>query len=170
MVISSQFPQQGGERRPAAFRRDLAMPVPGVTEPTVMIKSEGKERTGSSSGEIKVLLVEDNPGDVGLMRASMEDSLYHKAVTLHADRLQKAVEMVLSEQPDVILLDLGLPDSSGLDTVDRMVKAAGPIPIVVLTGYSDENLGLEGDNNWLPTDQRSAHQPFCAYLSCRPPS
>lgn len=108
-----------------------------------MIKSEGKERTGSPSGEIKVLLVEDNPGDVGLMKASMEDSLYHKVVTLHADRLQKAVEMVMSEQPDVILLDLGLPDSSGLDTVDRMVRAAGPIPIVVLTGYSDESLGLE---------------------------
>ena len=121
----------------------LAIPVPGVTEPMVMIRTEGIEGTGLSSNEIKVLLVEDNPGDVGLMRANLEDSRHHRVMMLHADRLQKAMEIVLHEQPDVILLDLGLPDSSGLDTVDRMVKAAGPIPIVVLTGYSDESLGLE---------------------------
>ena len=108
-----------------------------------MIRSEEKERAGSPNNEIKVLLVEDNPGDVGLMRANLDDSRYHSVSMLHADRLQAAVEMVLSEQPDAILLDLGLPDSSGLDTVDSMVKAAGPIPIVVLTGYSDESLGLE---------------------------
>jgi len=110
-----------------------------------MIRTEGKgrEREGLHSDEVMILLVEDNPGDVGLMKASLEDSQYHHLAVLHADRLQKAVEMVLTEPLDIILLDLGLPDSSGLDTVDRMIKAAGPIPIVVLTGYSDENLGLE---------------------------
>lgn len=123
--------------------RALAEPIPGVMEPTVMIRTEERDRTGSTGNGIKVLLVEDNPGDVGLMRANLEDSHYHGVMMLHADRLQKAVDMVMTHHPDVILLDLGLPDSSGLDTLDGMVKAAGPIPIVVLTGYSDENLGME---------------------------
>ncbi len=110
-----------------------------------MISTERRKngKGGPADDEVKVLLVEDNPGDVGLMRANLEDSQNLKSAILSADRLQKAVEMVPAVLPDIILLDLGLPDSSGLDTVEGMIKAAGSIPIIVLTGYSDENLGME---------------------------
>jgi diguanylate cyclase (GGDEF)-like protein len=57
---------------------------------------------------------------------------------------------------DVVLLDLGLPDSQGLETVEQMVAAAPEIPIVVLTGINDPELGIEavqrGAQDYLPKD------------------
>lgn len=107
-----------------------------------MIILRGREGVKSSDNDIKVLLVEDNPGDVGLMKAGLEDSQYREVRIFHADCLHKAIDIAAKETPDAILLDLGLPDSSGLDTVDNMLRSVGSIPIVVLTGHSDEDLGL----------------------------
>jgi signal transduction histidine kinase len=73
-----------------------------------------------------------------------------------ANTLSKGVDKLGRGRFDVALLDLGLPDSVGLDTVKRAVEAAGDVPIVVLTGLADDRTGLSaidiGAANYLVKD------------------
>jgi diguanylate cyclase (GGDEF)-like protein/PAS domain S-box-containing protein len=91
---------------------------------------------------LRVLLVEDNPGDAELI-----DGLLPKegdtGFTVHCvNKLAEALKQVKTDCFDVILLDLGLPDSVGLDTLLAMRKKADGLPIVVLTGINDDRTGL----------------------------
>jgi two-component system, cell cycle sensor histidine kinase and response regulator CckA len=95
------------------------------------------------SAAIHVLLVEDDDAYATMMQAQLSGSRGRIAVervsTLHA-----AVTALENGTFEGILLDLGLPDSSGLDTVGRLHAATnGVVPIVVLTGQDDESLGLQ---------------------------
>jgi PAS domain S-box-containing protein len=94
---------------------------------------------------IRVLLVEDSAGDALLIRKHLEKAeksdLLGRVETEHVTTLSDAVEICESQTGfHVILLDLGLSESHGLDTLSRMRDAEGGTPIVVLTGLSDEGL------------------------------
>jgi two-component system, cell cycle sensor histidine kinase and response regulator CckA len=91
---------------------------------------------------IKILLVEDNPGDALLLQETLSDIDFVELEWNHADRLSNALDRLQSENFDVILLDLMLPDSQGLDTFIHIHKQAPFIPIVVLTGMANETLAL----------------------------
>lgn len=91
---------------------------------------------------IHVLLVEDNLGDVGLMRAMFSDSRSSRFQIEVAQRLAEAINIAKESRPDVILLDLGLPDSCGIGTLEQIIGQISKVPIVVLTGTSDEGLGV----------------------------
>lgn len=102
---------------------------------------------------IRILLVEDNPGDARLLRESLrevEDAQFELA---HVDRLDAAFQHLLTAEADVVLLDLSLPDSTGIDTIRRLHLHAPQLPIVVLTGMKDENQGVravqEGAQDYL---------------------
>ena len=90
---------------------------------------------------IRVLLVEDNPGDVGLMQAMFDGTRSPRFEIEVAERLRDAINSVEEHRPDVILLDLGLPDSFGLNTLEQMLGHTSNVPVIVLTGTSDEELG-----------------------------
>lgn len=90
---------------------------------------------------VKVLLVEDNTGDARLIHELLREASATAFDVQHVDRLSAASDAVGREAPDVILLDLGLPDSRGIDTFERMHVAAPTVPIIVLTGMADESLG-----------------------------
>ncbi len=97
----------------------------------------------TQGAEIRVLLVEDNPGDARLVEIllSEADSFGRFEIT-PAERLDKALEHLDGSAFDVILLDLSLPDSSGLETVE-VVRTRVPLtPVVVLTGQDDEETAL----------------------------
>ncbi|MBF0267400.1 MAG: diguanylate cyclase [Alphaproteobacteria bacterium] len=95
-------------------------------------------------GEIRVLVVEDNPGDAALIRYSLAESGPGKFDIAHAPSLAEAVELLAEVSPDVILLDLSLPDSFGLETVKKILESAPPkAAVVVLSGLDDEELALE---------------------------
>ena len=96
-----------------------------------------------SSERIKVLLVEDNLGDAGLLYEGLEEALPGQFQTTHVRRLSEALEYLWEETCDVVLLDLGLPDSHGLDTLIVTRAQAPDVPIVVLTGFQDEALAVE---------------------------
>ena len=96
-----------------------------------------------SSERIKVLLVEDNLGDAGLLYEGLEEALPGQFQVTHARRLSEALEYLWEETCDVVLLDLGLPDSHGLDTLVVTRAQAPGVPIVVLTGFQDEALAIE---------------------------
>lgn len=93
---------------------------------------------------IKLLLVEDDAGDrkiVTLALAQFSDVVDFNIET--AETLSEAIENLKNKDYNVVLLDLGLPDSRGLDTVQKTHEANPNIPIVVLTGLADEETGLE---------------------------
>lgn len=92
---------------------------------------------------IRILLVEDNPGDARLLRETLREAEGFPFEMAHAERLGQAAGMLAGSPADVVLLDLSLPDAHGLDTVRRMLDAAPDIPIIVLTGTDDERLALQ---------------------------
>jgi len=94
-----------------------------------------------SSEPIKVLLVEDNLGDARLLYEGLEEALPEQFQMTHVRRLSEALEYLWEKSCSVVLLDLGLPDSHGIDTL-VLVRAQAPgVPIVVLTGFQDEAVG-----------------------------
>lgn len=106
--------------------------------------------------KIKVLLVEDNPGDARLIRemfSDFEDMFSVECI----DRLSEAMIHLSDANIDVVLLDLGLPDSQGLDTYIRVHNKKPIIPVVVLTGLNDEAIGIkamqEGAQDYLMKGQ-----------------
>lgn len=92
---------------------------------------------------LNVLIVEDNPGDLRLIREFLKESSSPVFRTAHAGRLSEALPAMAAGSFDVVLLDLDLPDSSGLAGLEKMTAAAPGIPVIVLTGRNDEALGLE---------------------------
>jgi PAS domain S-box-containing protein len=95
------------------------------------------------AGEIiKVLLIEDNPGDVLLLQEILKDVTTSAVELLPAEQLKEAFSYLAHQTFDVILLDLSLPDSQGLATFISVHQQAQAIPIIVLTGFNDENLAL----------------------------
>ena len=92
---------------------------------------------------IRVLLVEDNPADVRLIHEMVREVGMDRIDLQPAASIRAAHSRLGSEPYSVILLDLWLPDSSGLHSVERMRAASPDLPIVVLTGLDDEPLALE---------------------------
>lgn len=109
---------------------------------------------------IRVLLVEDNPGDARLLREMFSEVDTRLRLT-HAEQLSEAFQHLREATFDVVLLDLSLPDSNGLETLEQTVERAPEVPIVVLTGLDDETVGLravkEGAQDYLFKDQIGAH-------------
>lgn len=91
---------------------------------------------------VRVLLVEDNPGDARLVEILLEEVGGIRFDLLQAPTLEKALDTLDENGFDVVLLDLSLPDSSGLETVERVRERASDVPIVVLSGQDDEETAL----------------------------
>ncbi len=92
---------------------------------------------------VKVLLIEDNETDTVLIREILAEAEGATFDLEWADRLSTGLERLAAGGVDVILLDFGLPDSQGLETLSRVHAQAPEVPIVVLTGLADEMLGVE---------------------------
>jgi signal transduction histidine kinase/DNA-binding response OmpR family regulator len=91
---------------------------------------------------LRLLLVEDNPAEAFLFQESIAQ-VDHPPKVFHAERLGQALELLRKERVDAILLDLALPDSEGLATLERANSAADYLPIIVLTGLEDEAVAIE---------------------------
>jgi len=92
---------------------------------------------------LRILLVEDNPADAFLFEKMLLASSEWGFQIMKAETLGLALHTIRSHSFDVIIADLGLPDSQGLTTVDEMVKAVKYLPIIVLTSTNDEQTGIE---------------------------
>jgi len=89
---------------------------------------------------MRVLLIEDNPGDAGLLRTMLEDEGSHSAELIHVTSMAEAQVRLADDVADVVLLDPGLPDTQGLQSI-RSARAAAPrLPLVVLTGFDDDTM------------------------------
>lgn len=109
---------------------------------------------------LDVLLVEDNPGDARLVEHYLNSSPvidFAGEVTLrHTESLSEAVDLLDQAESDILFLDLGLKESTGLDTLERAVEQVPRIPIVVLTGLDDRETAVQavqrGAQDYLPKD------------------
>ncbi|MHC8492418.1 hybrid sensor histidine kinase/response regulator [Thalassospira sp. SM2505] len=94
----------------------------------------------------RILLVEDNPGDAFLVRTLLEETGEPFDIE-HRSDLRSAMAVLNGDGPDalfdVVLLDLTLPDSSGVATISQIRSCANTAPVVVLTGHKDEELAFE---------------------------
>jgi diguanylate cyclase (GGDEF)-like protein/PAS domain S-box-containing protein len=101
-----------------------------------------EERKRSKSLPTRVLLVEDSPGDASLVISALSESIGSFAVKW-VSTLEAAIEALVGARFECLLADLGLPDADGLDVVDSLRGSAGDTALVVLTGRSDEEMGLQ---------------------------
>jgi len=92
--------------------------------------------------EIHILLIEDNSGDARLIEEMLAESSSTKFSLKHSFSLSDGLIFLSENTHDVILLDLGLPDSSGLDSVNEITKLSPMVPIVMLTGLDDEKTAV----------------------------
>jgi CheY-like chemotaxis protein len=118
--------------------RGLTMPgrseeVPEPTDP-----GAGLSDPGAASRQLSVLLVEDNPGDARLIRELLRDSSALRVVSV--ETLAAALTQLADPHMDLVLLDLGLPDSQGVDTVSRVVHEHPALPVIVVTGHQEAAL------------------------------
>ncbi|HET8864129.1 MAG TPA: response regulator, partial [Gracilimonas sp.] len=85
--------------------------------------------------DLKILVVEDNPGDFVLIEEYLSEGLKSPEV-LNARTFHEAEEYLNNHIGfHIILLDLSLPDLSGEPLVQKMMDLSGQIPVIVLTGY-----------------------------------
>ncbi|HEX7043835.1 MAG TPA: diguanylate cyclase [Burkholderiales bacterium] len=127
---------------------------------------------------ITVLVVEDSPTDALLLREALRDERSLQIQTAHAETLSEALRCLQERSFDLILLDLGLPDSQGLETFARMHDQAPQVPIIVLTGLDDDELAIQAvkegaqdfltkgrvDRYWLVRNIRHALERHQMYL------
>ncbi|MGA2368000.1 MAG: PAS domain S-box protein [Dehalococcoidia bacterium] len=91
---------------------------------------------------LNILLVEDNPADARLIFELLKDGRGGRYELAHVDRFAKAKERLQQDMVDVVLLDLSLPDSHGLDTITGLNGHTEKMPIIVLTGLDDQALAV----------------------------
>ena len=94
------------------------------------------------SNRLTVLMVEDNPGDVYLVREMLQTEGEERIDLLTTNRISGAIQILSESRIDAVLLDLGLPDENGLETVKKLREASETIPIVILSGLEDEKMAV----------------------------
>jgi len=108
---------------------------------------------------MNILLIEDNPGDVLLVEEYVSD-VFEIAEITHVSTFREARELLLkNHHSDIILLDLSLPDSEGMNLVDEILRVAGPVPVIILTGYTNLEFSVKslskGISDYLLKDELS---------------
>lgn len=92
---------------------------------------------------INILIIEDDPEIVDLVKEILEDTGNFPFFCTSAASLSPGLELLTNQEFHIILLDLSLPDSQGIDTLHKTLSSAPDIPIILLTGMDDEALALE---------------------------
>jgi CheY-like chemotaxis protein len=94
------------------------------------------------SETLNILIVEDNPADTDLIREMLPSAGPLQLKVEPVPRLSGALARLERKDIDLVLMDLGLPDSQGLETFHALRKAAPGIPVIVLSGNDDQELAI----------------------------
>src|SRR3954469_8321754 len=96
-----------------------------------------------SRSSINVLLIEDNPGDARLIEHMLSDAKILQFELNWVKDLASGIARLKTHTPDIVLLDLGLPDSSGIETLHTLLSHAPKVPtLVVMSGLTDEEVAV----------------------------
>ena len=112
--------------------------------------------TSAGNGSINILIVEDDLVDRKVLGRALNESALSISTIRFAGSLAEALRCLEDQPPDIVLLDLGLPDSYGLESVSRLTEWMNDIPIVVLSGFEDEQTAVsavqQGVQDYLTKD------------------
>jgi diguanylate cyclase (GGDEF)-like protein len=95
------------------------------------------------TNSLKILLIEDNLADADWIGEILIEDNWQNLNIKHVKRVQEALDTLLRENFDAILLDLSLPDSQGMESLDLVKRQAPELPIVVLTALNNRNFAIE---------------------------
>ena len=101
------------------------------------------KRIKMTQQELKVLLIEDNPGDAFLMKFYLGESTSPIFHVSHSEDVKGGLDLLAKEKFDIILSDMNLPDSFGVETIKSILTNYPGNLVIVLTGLTDEEVGLE---------------------------
>ena len=96
-----------------------------------------------SQDQIRILLIEDDPGDADLLQEILDEDKNSPFMLTWVDRLQDGLGQLAQDEFDLILSDLSLPDSHGPETFIKLSAQAAHLPIVVLSGSTDEGIAVQ---------------------------
>ena len=126
----------------------------------------GPEVMARPEAPLKLLLIEDNPGDARLVKEMLAEAGAEDISLEWVPRLSQGLESLAKGEIDLVLLDLSLPDSRGLETFCKAYTQAPEIPFVLLTGLDDETLALtavqKGAQDYLIKGKTDASRLFRA--------
>ncbi len=114
--------------------------------PYKTMNAENKTGEGpkdSSPPTIRVLLVEDDPGDAEIIQKKMTKIPQMVIRCTWVDRLEQGLSQLKNNTFDLVMLDLNLPDSQGIETLFHIRETAADAPVIVMTGLSDEKTALQ---------------------------
>ena len=115
---------------------------------------------------LRVLIVEDDPAYVRLTNELLKENSRVKFELIHVKRFNDALKRINSEAFDAVLLDLNLPDSSGISTFERLYAQSPHMPIIVLTSLEDDELGVitvqKGAQDYLSKGQVDGNLLACS--------
>ncbi len=144
---------------------------PAITREAKPVRSQAmidclSKLTARPDTPLKILLIEDNPGDARLVREMLADAEVNGISLDWVPSLSQGLEYLAQNKIDLILLDLSLPDSRGLETFCKAYTHAPEIPFVLLTGLDDETLALtavqKGAQDYLIKGETDGHKLFRA--------
>ena len=93
--------------------------------------------------QIRILLIEDDPGDADLLQEILDEDKHSPFIITWVDRLQDGLTRLAQDEFDLVLSDLSLPDSHGPETFINLSAQATHLPIVVLSGSTDESIAMQ---------------------------
>jgi two-component system sensor histidine kinase/response regulator len=100
------------------------------------------EESSLTGNSLSILLVEDNPGDVVIIKELLRSAAVDFSLK-NVSTLRDTLLLCVEHDFDIVLLDLGLPDSIGLETLKSIQQFSLKSPVVVMTGLDDEDVALE---------------------------
>ncbi|UZR98156.1 sensor histidine kinase [Chondrinema litorale] len=90
-----------------------------------------------------ILLIEDNYADQEIFKVFLAETEYANARLEIAEKISALDKFEIDFLPTVIILDLSLPDSDGLETLRLVQQKYGATPVIILTGFNDKNMGIQ---------------------------
>ena len=107
-----------------------------------------------------ILIVEDNPGDLRIIKEYFKELSKDKYEIMDSPTLAGGIDLINQYKFDAVFLDLGLPDSSGLQALNAIRQVCNNLPVIVLTINKNDEIGLEsikhGAQDFIIKDQLSA--------------
>jgi DNA-binding response OmpR family regulator len=101
----------------------------------------------SEKQSIKILLIEDDEDDVYQIRTMLSEAKNYSFELSHVDKLSSALSYLKTNTPEVIISDLGLPDSWKIDTLIKVHSDSPEVPVIVLTGLGEEENAIAALRN-----------------------
>lgn len=120
--------------------------------------------------DYRILIIEDNPGDLVLIEDYLTEQIEVPRIQI-AKSFQEAHNFLSSDSHfDIVLLDLTLPDLSGMDLISRILGISRDIPVIVLTGFSDMEFSIQsislGVSDYLLKNDLNASSLYKSILYC----